>query len=235
MLNIGDKYNLLTIIGISDKKDSNYRKFYICKCDCGNTTQVRGDKLKSGHTKSCGCLNTTGRINNILNQKFNLLTVIEPTDQRRSGGDVVWKCQCECGKITYASASELRNNRIKSCGCLKSLGEANIKSLLDNNNILYKKEYTFKDLKDVDYLRFDFGILNSNNELQYLIEFDGEIHYQKSGWNGFADSEIIIKHDKIKNEYCKNNNIPLIRIPYWKRNSMNIEDLKLETSKYIFN
>lgn len=43
------------------------------------------------------------------------------------------------------------------------------------------------------------------------------------------------KHDKIKNEYCKNKNIPLIRIPYTHFEKICLEDLLLETSNFIIN
>ncbi len=54
---IGKRFNHLVVVGyFEDKtpKDTNPR--WICKCDCGNTTVVTGTRLKSGHTKSCGCL-----------------------------------------------------------------------------------------------------------------------------------------------------------------------------------
>lgn len=51
---LGNKYNRLTVIGEVEKQS---RKRYLkCVCDCGQQTVVRSDKLKSGHTKSCGCL-----------------------------------------------------------------------------------------------------------------------------------------------------------------------------------
>lgn len=234
-MKVGDKYNKLTIIKESPRRASNGGKYWICQCDCGNIKEIRGDHLKSGHTKSCGCKNQE-RINNILGQKFNNLTVVEMTDMRRSGGDVIWKCQCECGNFTYASASELRNNRIKSCGCLKSIGEQIINNILTQNNINFKKEYCFSDLKDIGYLRFDFAILNKNNQIEYLIEYDGNIHYNRKGaWNGKLDYNALQKHDKMKNEYCYKNNIPLIRIPYTQLNDLTISDLKLKTSNFIIN
>ena len=52
---VGNRYGLLTVLKRSDK---TYRKkwpLWICRCDCGNTTEVKGNALKSGHTKSCGC------------------------------------------------------------------------------------------------------------------------------------------------------------------------------------
>lgn len=232
-MKIGDKYNKLTIIGESSRRASNGGKYWLCQCDCGNIKEIRGDHLKSGHTKSCGCKNQE-RINNILGQKFNSLTVVEMTDKRRSGGDVIWKCQCDCGNFTYASASDLRNERIKSCGCLKSIGEQIINNLLTQNNIKFKKEYCFNDLKDIGYLRFDFAILDENNQVKYLIEYDGNIHYNKKGaWNGKLDYDALQKHDKMKNEYCYKNNIPLIRIPYTQLNNLTIIDLKLETSNFV--
>lgn len=52
---IGKKFNRLTIVGFSHK-DRYYTKHWECLCDCGNTTVVSIQKLKSGHTRSCGCL-----------------------------------------------------------------------------------------------------------------------------------------------------------------------------------
>ena len=54
---IGRKVNMLTVIRrVDDRKigKANY-KYYLCKCDCGNYTVVRGSYLQSKHTKSCGC------------------------------------------------------------------------------------------------------------------------------------------------------------------------------------
>lgn len=231
-MKIGDKFNKLTIIDESPRRAANGGKYWVCQCECGNIKEIRGDHLKSGHTKSCGCKNQD-KINNIKGQKFNNLTVLEMTDKRRSGGDVIWKCLCDCGNITYASASELRNNRIKSCGCLKSIGEKTINKILTDNNIIFKKEYCFADLKDEGLLRFDFAIFE-NNKLKYLIEYDGNIHTNKKGaWNGHLDYDVLHKHDLMKNEYCKQHNIPLIRIPYTQLKKLTLKDLKLESSLFI--
>ena len=73
-------------------------------------------------------------------------------------------------------------------------------------------------------LRFDFAIFNED-KLVGLIEFQGEQHYIPS--NGFYN-ETLIEHDKMKKEYCKNHNIPLIEIKYKKNYNLKIEDLRLE-------
>lgn len=234
MVHIGDKYNLLTVIGESSQRGKSGIKFWTCQCECGNIKDIRGDKLQSGHTKSCGCLNSTKRITNIAGNKYGRLTVIEPTNDRASGGDVIWKCLCDCGNYAYATKSELIANRRKSCGCIRSNGELYISTLLTQNNIPFKKEYHFTDLKDEGLLRFDFGVLNELNELQYLIEFDGKFHFgQTKSWNGHVDTDTVQRHDKMKNEYCLKHNIPLIRIPYTIQNNIQLEDIMLNTTKYL--
>ena len=72
---------------------------------------------------------------------------------------------------------------------------------------------------------FDFYV---NNE--YLIEYDGEQHFDK---NSFFNYEYTHIHDKIKSKWCKDNNIPLIRIPYTKYNDLCLEDLLLDKTKFL--
>ena len=105
----------------------------------------------------------------------------------------------------------------------ESQGQQEIRFLLESNNINFKQEITFQDLKLINKLRFDFGIYNDNNELIRLIEFDGEQHYKNQ--NFFQDLQYIKNNDKIKNEYCKNNNISLVRIPYWEKDKITLEML----------
>lgn len=52
----------------------------------------------------------------LINKKFNRLTIIEKTNQRKSRS-IIWKCSCECGNITYVSSTNLVKGYIKSCGC----------------------------------------------------------------------------------------------------------------------
>ena len=80
--------------------------------------------------------------------------------------------------------------------------------------ITYKREKRFKDCKDVNTLPFDVWIPSLN----LIIEFDGEQHYKpKFGEKEFYE---IVYHDAIKNSYCEDNNINLLRIPYWDLNRM---------------
>lgn len=225
------------------KKIKKEKPYWKCKCECGNIITIYGMSLKKGVTKSCGCLNKDVLKNRVhfkdlTGMIFNRLTVIE-RDFNRDTKLVYWNCKCICGNFISARADSLQDDSIKSCGCLVSYGETLIKDLLLKNSILFKKNYNFKNLlspKDGKYL-FDFGILNDDGELKYLIEFDGKQHFQYNGkgWHTKIRFDKTRKSDLSKNKYCFNNNIPLIRIPYTKINNILIEDLMLGSSNYILN
>lgn len=57
----------------------------------------------------------------ISNKKYNKLLVIEidSSKTRGLGRQLYWKCLCECGLYTSVDSWSLRNNKIKSCGCLQ--------------------------------------------------------------------------------------------------------------------
>lgn len=59
-----------------------------------------------------------GKIKDLTGQKFGKLTVLEMTNERRNR-QVVWKCKCDCGNITYVVGQALRNHHTQSCGCLQ--------------------------------------------------------------------------------------------------------------------
>jgi hypothetical protein len=137
------------------------------------------------------------------------------------------KLQLKCRKNHYIKISWRDFNRGVRCSiCAESRGEQEIRYLLEKYNIEFKEQYSFIDLKDIDLLRFDFAIFTNKN-LICLIEFDGIFHYKPV--LGMKKFKYQIKHDNMKNEYCYNNNIRLIRIPYWELDNNNINNiLKIE-------
>ena len=129
-------------------------------------------------------------------------------------------CQCECGKKVIVLSSNLRNGHTQSCGCSRrSHGEMAIEKLLKDNNIPFVIEKTFDSCRFQDTninARFDFFVNN-----QYIIEFDGVQHDDAANpWYGKNK-----EHDEYKTQWCKEHNIPLIRIPYTKLQTLTIEDL----------
>lgn len=231
---IGNRYGYLTVIA-RGKNDKDGCAQWICKCDCGNEIIVRGKSLRSGNTKSCGCYqklrateSNMNRSGSLVGKKFGKLEVLsEAGFIKHSNGkrSRIYNCRCDCGNYCQIQHQYLAYGDTTSCGCLRSKGEFQIECLLKERNINFKREYSFEDLRDKSALRFDFAIFDSNNKLIGLIEFQGEQHFCTS--NGFY-SEDIIKHDKMKKEYCENNNIKL-KLIYYKRNyDLKWEDLELE-------
>ena len=231
---IGNIYGYLTVIARAEN-DKDNRAQWLCKCKCGNEVIVRGKSLRSGNTKSCGCYqkeraaqSNMDRVGNLVGQRFGKLQVISEagfithTNGKRSR---VYNCLCDCGNYCQIQHQYLAFGDTTSCGCIRSKGEFQIEQLLKEHNINFQREYSFDNLKDKLSLRFDFAIFNNKNELLGLIEYQGEQHYCKS--NGFY-SEDLIKHDKMKINFCNKNNIKLKHIIYKKNYNLTWEDLRLE-------
>ena len=221
-----------------------------CKCNCGKEIIVKGNNLRSGNTKSCGCLATELIIQRNINSgkeiqigdRFGKLTVIADLGMRKQQSrDKNWRwslCQCDCGSDPIEVPNDfLKNGHKKSCGCICSVGEETIKQILKENNINYIQEYTFEDLKNLNTnkpYRFDFAIFKEN-KLAYLIEFDGRQHYSgpENGWKQSRTLEEIQQADNIKNQYCIDNKIILKRIPYFQLSQVNLETI--ESKKFNIN
>ena len=95
--------------------------------------------------------------------------------------------------------------------CNQSRGEIKIRILLDNLKINYLYQYKFENCKNIRQLPFDFYLPDYNT----CIEFDGKQHYESIKYFGGQKNLLEIKmKDEIKNFYCENNNIKLIRVGY---------------------
>lgn len=115
---INKKFNKLTIIKRSDKI-VNRKRYWHCKCDCGQITEVETSKIVSGHTKSCGCLYR----DDINGLKSGKLTVIKFDNIENNRA--FWICQCECGNTTRLSTDVIKSGHTKSCGCSHNAGREN--------------------------------------------------------------------------------------------------------------
>lgn len=109
----------LTLIKSLPDKDNIPR--VLCRCDCGQLTQLNKYAFTSGQTLSCGCLQKEEASRNalsLINKIYGNLHVIEKTSDRYYNS-VVWECLCSCGTLTTASTNQLQTGTKKSCGCLK--------------------------------------------------------------------------------------------------------------------
>ena len=236
------RFGKLIAIRPTDKRDANAGVIWECLCDCGNTHFASTHNLLTGKVQSCGCLQSEtitslnqSRAHNLVGQKIGMLSILEQAPNQ--GTHRRWKAKCDCGKEIYVTTSALLYSGQQSCGCKTfSKGENTISKLLSDNSIEFKVEYSFDDLIFSDTskkARYDFYLPTLNT----LIEFDGKQHFVKS--TGYYDNpEKFAKtqeHDKIKNQYAKDHNITLIRIPYTRLNELCIEDLLPETSGFVIN
>ena len=231
----GQKFNRLTVLHKDNNKKTNSGSYWICQCDCGTIKSIKSSSLRRGEIQSCGCLRNErskkikeelGLVDNLIGQRFGLLTVIAKDEEKtkKHSGAVYWKCLCDCGTIKSIRGQNLKRkdeNRTISCGCAhRSSGEIYIMNILDKNNIQYIEQYRFLDQPKKSY---DFAIID-NNQVIRLIEFDGEQHYKEiPQWR--TTLQVIQQRDKEKNEYALSHNIPLIRIPYWERDNITLEML----------
>lgn len=234
----GKRFSKLTVIDKTTNRDIRGNVMWLCQCDCGNKKEIASADLISGKIKSCGCLSKEClqlgqglNFKDLTGQKFGKLIVLKRCEDKVIQGRkfVQWICKCSCGRETKVLASNLKNGNTESCGFCgnNSHGNNKISILLDEAKISYEREKRFPDCRDKSLLPFDFYV---NNE--YLIEYDGIQHFKEEK-GLFADYENIHRRDNIKTNWCKENNIPLIRIPYTHYEKLNLEDLLLETTTFL--
>lgn len=99
-----------------------------------------------------------------------------------------------------------------------SRGQIKIEEILEKAGLPFVEQYSFSDLLSSNGrpLRFDFAVFNDEQELQFLIQFQGIQHYQaKDKFGGYSGLRKQQYNDMKKRQYCKSHNIKLILIPYW--------------------
>ena len=120
---------------------------------------------------------------------------------------------CNCGNRSKISFCDFKNgSRCNTCKP-RSKGEVEIYQLFDLKEIKYNTEVA---IKEIGNKRYDFQVNNS------FIEYHGKQHYCPFGFGskekhaGHKNLLNCIKNDQIKIDYCKNNKIPLLIIPFWE-------------------
>ena len=198
---VGQIINGVLVLALDEEKTHNSKFsywFYHCpKCN----------KLKSARSDKIGtlCLSCRGKIarkqatnptmtNDLTNKQFGQWLVLNKTDKTN-----YWHCKClHCGNERDVFRGNLTSHLSRSCGCINSWGET---------------QFSFEDLKMQKKLRFDFAIFKKN-QLHCLLEYDGRQHFNyDSNWNISEEQfEQIQKSDLLKNQYCFEHHIKLIRL-----------------------
>lgn len=134
---------------------------------------------------------------------------------RGSSKRVEWECS-SCEWRWWATVRD--RTRARSSGCpqcaaqsSESKGEKAIAAVLDDHGVSYEREATFDGCQDQKPLRFDFWIPQAS----LAIEYDGQQHFRPvERFGGEGAFWAVQKRDAIKDAYCRDNGIELIRIPY---------------------
>lgn len=150
-------------------------------------------------------------------------------EQKYKGWDYDIKVICKCGREFLVNTTHLIDDNqflCAYCSKSKSANEQIIENWLKANGINYEMQYKFNDCFYKGKLLFDFYL----KEYNIAIEVDGEQHYRPVMFSGNIEKskeqyEEIKIRDKIKNDYCKNNNIKLIRISYKEINNKKYKNI----------
>lgn len=131
------------------------------------------------------------------------------TDITKNTDYILYECPIH-GVHSMRVANFLSGRRCPQCAHVESKGEKAVKKMLKKSNVRFIQEKSFPDCRDKNALPFDFYLVDSNT----CIEYDGEQHFFNVEYFGNS-LEDVQRHDRIKNDYCRNKGIRLIRIPYW--------------------
>lgn len=218
----GKKFNKLTVIKFVQTKDSC--SAWLCRCDCGNEKILRIDHIK-GKVKSCGCdrnrkTHDLSMYYKYIGKKFNMMTVMDVCFRKGRCHLVV---KCDCGKVKKSIVHNIIGGKQYSCGCVSSSKqEREIEEELLKYNIKYVKQKTFSDLRLKKRLHFDFFLPEHN----CIIEYDGKQHFENNPNRLYSRKfDKTRERDIIKNKYCFDKNIFLIRIPYYLKEDICLEQL----------
>jgi len=210
-------------------------KKFTVKCQCNNLIYLSLGNIRLKKYKCTEC--NTGREN----IKHTLEYVKEIAKNKKCevisteyiNQSHIMEFRCECGRPFFATFKQFNKRQFRCTICAKSISksEYDMMILLEKYGIKYQREYSPNDLSSFNggKLSFDYAILDCENNLYCLLELDGEQHYRPvsifGGEDSFANQ---IENDKIKNNYCEDNNINLIRIPYWDFKTKTLEKILID-------
>lgn len=130
----GQVFGSLTVLERAPNKGRHVR--WLCRCVCGTERPFKSRDLRSGETKSCGCVNHRKLID-LTGQVFDELTVLKQAPSR--SGEVYWLCKCSCGSETAMRSDKLRAGLRHSCGCVAPMKQAakRLTKRLDGSPIVF--------------------------------------------------------------------------------------------------
>lgn len=219
------------ILNVDEYENEDTYMNFVCRCGNQFSSTMASFKSNNKVCKDCYIKNQSIRQRanfDLIKEKVKNTTsklVSTPEDYVNQYSKLTFKCPC--GKRYERSLTNYLQREQLCLGCTASKGERSVENCLIENNLTYKREYSFKGLtsKKGHPLRFDFAIFDDTG-LKGLVEYDGEFHYEAIiSEEKFKQQKL---HDLMKDNYCKKHNIPLLRIPYF-----NFENIEIEIENFI--
>ena len=204
----GDEY----LYNLTDYIKSNSKVLIKCKIH-GYFSITPNSHLNGRGCQKCGKNNqyTIEDLNLIFNKIFNDKYEYDFTGYKNIKSKIVVECKKHSNFETSAELL-MKGYGCSSCGKI-SVGEERISKYLTSNGIEYIKQKSFDGCVYQNKMQFDFYIPSRN----ICIEYDGKQHFGPieyfGGDKAYNDQ---VKKDNIKDEFCKSENIKLVRIPYYK-------------------
>ncbi|WP_414842350.1 DUF2726 domain-containing protein [Enterococcus saccharolyticus] len=225
---IGNEYTKLDDVYVN-----SYTKFLIRHNTCGNSYEVNWSNFQQGR-RCPKCGKKSAREKRSLTNKDIIECMYELVGNEYSKLNNIYVNNSTkfpvrhelCGHQYEVSwANFKKGHRCPKCN--QSKGEKFIADYLTNQHISFTTQVRFDDCRHKNTLPFDFGIVDSDKKIIALIEYDGEQHFLPvDSWGGEETLKQTQLRDSIKNEYCKENDIPLLRIKY-------NEDIKERLDKFL--
>lgn len=225
---VGERYGRWTVLGPGVpyvSPDGRSFRTWQCRCDCGTEHVVSELSLVAGRSVSCGCYRVEclreSCYNDFTGKTFGELTAVKRLPDRHTfNGHRVqeWLCRCSCGKEVVCRRSGLAMGVCVSCGhdrCTSSI-EAHVREYLENNLYSYEPQKRYPKLVGVGGhpLSYDFLVFKDNSPY-CLIECQGRQHYEPIEYfGGDRQFQTQLEHDRRKREYAKENDVPLVEVPY---------------------
>ena len=193
---------------------------------CGHARTHKAGYVYRGISKCKICSEEKRAKNHMLTIEYCINWIETNTDLKLLSTEYKGKSskldfECSCGEVFSRTFEVLEGGSIKCKRCTKkqSYNETVIEDFLRSVGLNYKTEVGFDGLKGLKggALRYDFAVYNKSGQIACLIEYDGELHFISTEYHGGDERlQANMAHDKIKDDFAVNNNIPLLRIPYWK-------------------
>lgn len=120
-----NRYGDLIVLGLDLTPRKSRKRYWICRCKCGNKTSVTTNRLVSGECTRCAnCAHKQSgekRRKCLIGQRFGHLTVIDEEYGVQCGNRkrTICTCICDCGNIVKRVKDTLNSNKICSCGCAR--------------------------------------------------------------------------------------------------------------------